>query len=246
MSKDMKSDMELSKYKILPVKIEKKISENWKDVDSYLPIHPFAILASAPPRSGKSNLIVNMLINPAFDWINKFDKIVIISPSIMSDKTFKPIVEISEDDENPLSDKLKIFTGDDIEDMDALIKAIIAGQDEDMSKETLVILDDCIGKLKNGLFGKTFARYRHKNMSLLAVSQMFKAFDVISRSCASGLMLFKTHNDKERIKILEELAGFPDAADYFDEATDEKHSFLWVNNEAGELWKNFDELLYKK
>lgn len=241
----MSKDMESSKYKILPVKIEKKISENWKDVDLYLPIHPFAILASAPPKSGKSNLLMNLLLNPQFDWINKFDKVIVISPSIMSDKTCKPIVEIAEDDENPLSEKVKIFTGDDIENMDELIKAIISDQDENPDQETLVILDDCIGKLKNGLFGKTFARYRHKNLSLFAVSQMWKAFDVISRSCASGLLIFKTHNDSEKQKIIEELAGYPDAEDAYDEATDEKHSFLWVNNESKQLYKNFDELLYE-
>jgi hypothetical protein len=235
-----------SKYKILPVKIEKKVSEKWKDVDSHLPKHAFAILVSAPPRSGKTNLLVNMLINPNFDWINKFDKIVWLSPSILTDKTAKPILEIADDEDNPLSEKIKIVSGDDLDNVDEIIKLIIEDQDENPEQETLVILDDMLGKMKNNSFSRLYTRYRHKNISMLAISQMFKGFDTTCRACASGLILFKTHNAKEREKIIEELAGYPDAEDAFDEATSAKHSFLWVNNEQGELWKNFSEILYKK
>lgn len=232
------------KYKILPVKIEKTISEKWKNTDSHLPIHPFAILISAPPKSGKTNCLVNMLLNPAFDWVNKFDKIIWISPSILTDKTAKPVLEIANDEDNPLSEKIKIFTGDDIDNIDELIKLIIEEQDENPEQETLVILDDCLGKMKNNSFSRLYTRYRHKNISMLAISQMFKGFDVTSRACASGLILYKTHNAKEREKIIEELAGYPDSNDYYDEATNKKHNFLWVNNETKQLWHNFEECLY--
>lgn len=232
------------KYKILPVKIEKTISERWKDVDEYLPRHCFAILVVAAPKSGKTNWLVNMLINPAFDWLNKFDKVIWISPSILTDKTAKPILDISNDEDNPLSEKIKIFTGDDIDNVDELIKIIIEEQDQNPEQETLIILDDMLGKLKNNSFSRLYTRYRHKNISMLAISQMFKGFDTTCRSCASGMILFKTHNDKERERIIEELGGYPDAKDCFDEATDKKHSFLWVNNETKQLWKNFEECLY--
>ena len=238
------SDNKTDKYKILPVKIEKSISEKWADTEPHLPRHAFAILVSAPPRSGKTNMLVNMLLNPAFDWINKFDKIIWISPSILTDKTAKPVLEIANDEDNPLSEKMKIFTGDDIDNMDELIKLIIEEQDENPEQETLVILDDCLGKMKNNSFSRLYTRYRHKNISMLAISQMFKGFDTTCRACASGLILYKTHNEGEKQKILEELAGYPDAEDAYAEATDKKHSFLWVNNETKQLWRNFEELLY--
>lgn len=232
------------KYTILPVKIDNVISEKWKDVEKHLPRHAFAILISAPPRSGKTNLLVNVLLNKDFDWINRFDKIIWISPSILTDKTAKPILEIANDEDNPLSEKLKIFTGDDIDNIDTLIKLIIEEQDENPEQETLVILDDCLGKMRNNSFSRLYTRYRHKNISMLAISQMFKGFDITSRACASGLIFFKTHNAKEKEKIIQELAGYPDAQDCFDEATDDKYSFLWVNNETKQLYKNFNELLY--
>ena len=234
------------KYKILPVKSKQLLSINWKNVPSYLPRHPFAILCQAPPKSGKTNLTVNLLLNPVFDWINKFDKIVWISPTIESDKTAKPIMEIVNDEENIDSDKIKIFTGDDIDNIDEIIKSIIEEQKEEPDNETLIILDDCIGKMKNGEFGKLYAKYRHNNLSLLGISQTFKSFDVISRASASGYILFKTYNQNEKGKIIDELSGIPDIENLYDEATSKKHSFLWINIDEQQAWKNFDELLWEK
>jgi hypothetical protein len=234
------------KYQILPVKSKQLLSNNWKTVPSYLPRHPFAILCQAPPKSGKTNLCVNMLLNPAFNWLSKFDKVVWISPTILSDKTAKPIVEIANDEENIDSDKIKIFTGDDIDNIDDIIKSIVEDQIENPEHETLIILDDCIGKMKNGEFGKLYAKYRHNNLSLLGISQTFKSFDVISRASASGYILFKTYNQKERGKIIEELSGIPDIENLYDEATDKKHSFLWINVDEQEAWRNFEEKLWAK
>jgi hypothetical protein len=238
--------MSSNKYKILPVKIKKNTSKKWANVDPRLPAHPFALLVAAPPKSGKSNFLVAMLLLPDFAWLDKFDKVVICSPTILSDLTMAPIVEISKDEENPLSEKLKIFSGDDLDNIDELVKMVIADQKENPEQETLLILDDCIGMMKGGLFGRTYAKYRHDNLSILGTSQMFKAFDPISRASSNGLILFKTHNEKERVKIMEELAGFPNIEKYYDEATEKKHNFLWVNIQQQELWHNFDDLLWKK
>ena len=235
-----------NKYKILPVKSKQLLSNNWKNVPSYLPRHPFAILCQAPPKSGKTNWCVNMLLNPAFDWLDKFDKIVWISPTILSDKTAKAIVEIANDEENIDSDKIKIFTGDDIDNIDEIIKSIIEQQREESETETLIILDDCIGKMKNGEFGKLYAKYRHNNLSLLGISQTFKSFDIISRASASGYVLFKTYNQNEKGKIIEELSGIPYIENLYDEATDTKHSFLWINVDEQEAWRNFEEKLWAK
>lgn len=234
------------KYQILPVKSKQLLSANWKTVPSYLPRHPFAILCQAPPKSGKTNWTVNMLLNPAFDWLDKFDKIVWISPTILSDKTAKPVVQIANDEENIDSDKIKIFSGDDIDNIDQIIKSIVETQREEPEIETLIILDDCIGKMKNGEFGKLYAKYRHNNLSLLGISQTFKSFDVISRASASGYVLFKTYNSNEKTKIMEELSGIPDIENLYNEATDKKHSFLWINIDEQEAWRNFEEKLWAK
>jgi hypothetical protein len=235
-----------SKYKILPVKIKNKVSEKWKDVDKRLPIHPFALLIQAPPKSGKTNWLVNQLLNPAFGWLLKFGKVIWISPTIESDKTARPIMDIIHDEDNELGDKIKVFTGDDIDMIDHIIKEAVKQQKEDPEMETLIILDDCIGKMKNGEFGKLYAKYRHNNLSIVGISQTFKSFDVISRASANGYILFRSYNEAEKKKIMEELASFPFIEKHYDECTRDKHNFLWVNVENQELWHNFDRCVWSK
>lgn len=237
-----------SKYKILPVKVNRKKPEKWSDVDDMLPIHPFAILCQAPPKSGKSNWCLNMVLNPMFDWINRFDRIVWISPTIMSDKTVAPIHKVIDPDieDNKYADKVKIFTDSDLDNIDEIIKMVLEEQREEPDITTLIILDDCIGKMKGGEFGKLYAKYRHYNLSLLGISQTFKSFDVISRASANGYILFKTYNQKEKSKIMEELSGFPNIEEMYDEVTDKKHSFLWVNIENQAIYDNFERKLWSK
>lgn len=236
------------KYEILPVKIDKKKHEKWADVDDMLMQHPFAVLCCAPPKSGKSVLTVNALLNPCFDWINRFDRVVIISPTIMSDKSWAPIHKVidPEIEDNPYSDKVKIFTGDDLDNMDALISAIIEEQKSDPDVSTLIIIDDAIGKLRNGELGKLYAKYRHFNLSVLTISQAFKSFDPISRASCNGYILFKTHNMKEHQKIVEEMNGIPNFEKMYDDVTDKKHSFLWVNLEKQAVYDNFNKKIYSK
>jgi hypothetical protein len=237
-----------NKYEILPVKIDKKKHEKWADVDEMLPIHPFAVLCCAPPKSGKSVLTVNALLNPSFDWINRFDRVVIISPTIMSDKSWAPIHKVidHEIEDNPYSDKVKIFTGDDLDHMDEIIDAIVEEQKSDPTITSLIIIDDAIGRLRNGSLGKIYAKYRHFNLSLLTISQAFKSFDPISRCSCNGYVLFKTHNMKERQKIVEEMNGIPNFEKMYDEVTDKKHSFLWVNLEKQAVYDNFNKKIYSK
>lgn len=242
------SEKKSEKYKILPVKVERKKHEKWADVDEMLPIHPFAVLCQAPPKSGKTNWCLNMVLNENFSWINRFDRIVWISPTIMSDKTAKPLFKVidPEIEDNPYSDKVKIFTDSDIDNIDAIIQSILEDQRENPEITTLIILDDCIGKMKNGEFGRLYAKYRHNNLSLLGISQTFKSFDVISRASANGYVLFKTYNQREKQKIMDELSGFPNIEQMYDQVVDKKHSFLWINIENQAVYDNFDKLLWKK
>lgn len=239
-------DKKESKYKILPVKIDKKKHPKWADVPDFLPTHCSAILVQAPPKSGKSVWLANMIMNPKFDWLNRFDRIVWISPTIYSDKSVAPIHKVidPEIEDNPYADKVKLF--DNVDDIDLIIKTTLEDQKENLETTTLLILDDCIGAMKNGELGKTMAKYRHYNLSIVAISQIWKGFCPISRASANGYILFKTFNTKEKEKIMEELSGIPDIEQMYDEVTSKKHSFLWVNLEQQEVWDNFDKCIWKK
>lgn len=236
----------MNKYKILPVKKDESTNPFWSHVPKFLPIHPFCMLMNAPPKSGKSNLLVNLLLNTCFDYVHKFKNIYWVSPTVTSDKTTEPIMKILNDEsENDLKDIITIFTDDDLDDMNALIKAIIETQ-VDSPEPSLIIMDDCIGKMKGGEFGKLCAKYRHFNLSIIGISQSFKSFDTISRNSASHYILFKTYNEKEEEKMIEELNGFPNIKKYYDEATQEKYNFLYINIEEQIIMKNFDLILWDR
>lgn len=224
---------------IYPVKKKPEEDKRWADLKmSPIPCHPFNLLICAKPKQGKSNLIVNLLYNPAFNYKKRFDNIIYISPSVIGDKTLENNIVIDED-------IIKMY--DKLEPLAPIIDTITQEQHENKEESLLLILDDLVGNLRCGTIGKISAKYRHYNMSLIVVSQNYKSFSVLTRNSASQFILFKTHNQKEIDKINEEIgASFgADFENIYDYATKEKHDFLCVDVERQQLTKNFNELLLK-
>lgn len=226
------------KYEILPVRVERKCPKGWERVDKRLPIHQFCLSILAPPRSGKSNLIMNLLYSPEFDFASKFDKVVIISPSIENDQTMRHAFE----DE----DIVKFYEPEMLDNMDDLVKEIIQAQKDDPEQQTLLILDDCLGKLKGKALSTLCSRYRHFNLSMILVSQTFKGFDVATRNCASHWIMFRSFNEQEQKKIADEFNSFPNFIEHYHHATEEKYHFLYVDVNNQRLMKDFNEVVYEK
>jgi len=64
---------------------------------------------------------------------------------------------------------------------------------------------------------------------------------------SSQYILFRTNNKKELAKLEEEFSGnFPSFMELYNRGTQEKYSFLYLDNEKIEAHRNFTELLYKK
>lgn len=230
--------MDKQKYEILPVRINKKVPEGWEKFDERLMRHQFCLAICASPRCGKSNLICNLLYNHQYDFSNRFDKVVIISPSIENDQTMKFVME---DD-----DIIKFYEPEMLDNMDELVHEIVEGQKKEPDQQTLLILDDCLGKLKGKALSTLCSRYRHFNLSMILVSQTFKGFDVTTRNCASHWIMFRSFNEKEQKKIEEEFNSFPNFLDHYLHATQDKYHFLYVDINNQKLWKDFNELLFTK
>lgn len=227
---------------IYPVKIEfsedeKKEMKKWSVLPNVLPHDNFIMLLMAPPRSGKSVLIMNLIYNDIFNYKKIFDKIIFISPTLMNDKTLKHIVE---DD-----DVMKIHEYEDIHNIDGIIKGIIDDQKEH-KEHTLIILDDMVGMLGNNNkeLNTLATRYRHFNISMIISSQNYKSYGVLLRNCASHWVFFKTNMLKEQNKIMEDMNSYPNFKKYYDEATKERYSFLFIDQLGLKLYKKFNELLY--
>ena len=237
--------------KVLPVKKlpdDSSVGKK-KPLDTRLPgatesggFKPFLMVITAPVRSGKSNLLVNLIFNKNFGYRNYFDEIMYISPTIANDDTGRAIME---------DDKIiKITEG--LDQLDLILESIVeiqrAKEKEDRG-HTLLILDDCLGLIKtigNSYFASLCSRYRHYKLSIVVTTQNFRSVPVTCRYNATAYIIFKTNNRKELKKMTEELDGNFPFLEIYNKATDARYDFLYLNQETIKAYKNFDELLYEK
>jgi hypoxanthine phosphoribosyltransferase len=130
-----------SSLEVLPVKI--KMPEQ-DDLNPILPPHAFLLGIIAPPRSGKTNLIMNLLLNDQFYYNKKkspysyFDEIFYLSPTQIFDKTccellpkLENLIQITDPDELVFADTI----------LDKITKEQAEVEKEDRKKILVVILD---------------------------------------------------------------------------------------------------------
>lgn len=232
---------------IYPVKLENLEDPKWNQLDERLPKPPFLIVLQGPCASGKSVTLVNMLYNDNY-YRDLFDHVVIISPTIENDLTWKIALE---------DESVTIITGDDLEDVDSVVDAIfqvqlkkvqLAESTHTQIPHLLMIIDDCLGML-----GKKFARlctkHRHPRISILVTTQDFRSIPLQCRSNASHYMIYRTHNKRELGKMIEEFGGQYGTDNFmklYNQATDERYSFLVLHNRTVKAYKRFDQLLYDR
>ena len=82
------------------------------------------------------------------------------------------------------------------------------------------------------LLSMIFLRGRHMGVQAITMSQRYRAQSTVARSQACWLVLFRLRNRKELEAIIEELSAvYPPKTleKLYQAATDERHSFLYVN-----------------
>jgi hypothetical protein len=234
--------MNKNDLKILQVKKLNK-ADDYPNIKHPLPSPPFTLALIAPTKSGKSNLIVNLLKNSYFGYDDVFKEIYYISPTVGIDETLR---SINEDD-----DIIKINEEDDLKFLDDILNDIVKTQ-KAKSKEdrepVLIVLDDCLDYLKKSKRLDSLPSYsRHYNISIIITTQVYNALPTKLRKNSSGYLIARIYNNKDLQNIEEEIgANFMDFRENYEKATKEKYSFLYVDNRNIELWKNFDELLWQK
>lgn len=241
----MSKDKDLT---ILPVEEPtglSKLEPKWDDLDERLPKPPFVCVLNAGVASGKTTTIVNMLYNPNF-YRGLFDSIIIMSPTIENDLTWHTALN---------DDTVTVITGDKLDQTDDIIKAIFnvktkevqeAEERGEIPKQTLLILDDMLGMLGKK-FDNMITRHRHPRISVLVTTQDFRSMPPKVRSNASHYMIYRTQNQKELAKIIEEFAnnyGTQKFQECYDMCTREKHSFMCLHQRDKKIYKKFDELIY--
>jgi hypothetical protein len=234
------------KYQINPLDIE---------LHPHLPIHPHTIIFLAQPRSGKTNLICNLLANPNFYNCQKYwDEVIYISPTQIFDKTAMQILP-------KLNNIMQIHDHQDLLRIDVILEDIKNRQMK-LLKETdpltgkpkvmeriLIVFDDCLSYLKeDDSLGYFISKFRHFNCSVWCTTQSFRKLPPIIRNCAGNIIHFQLANERELEKVEEEY-GVSFGKNYSSiskEITKKKYDFVYMDLENLKLYHNFDTLVLDK
>ena len=209
-----------------------------------LPPHAFLWGIVAPPRSGKSNMLMSLIGASHMYGRNYFDEIYVFSPSQDFDDTTRHVLP-------KLENVIQISDPHQIENADIFVEQIMNQQAKEEPEErskVLCIFDDMAGTLeKNKQLQKLATKYRHYGISIICSVQQYKSLPVMIRNCMTCFTHFHIPNEKEYIKMNEELHDrFPNGAELGRYATQKRYNFLFMNIEKATLHHNFDTLLYDK
>jgi len=219
-----------------------------------LPKHAFLMLLVAPPKRGKSNLVMNILANENYygecnTGEDYFSEIWYFSPTCEFDNTTSSVIE-------KIENLIMISDPSDLSNLTSLIKNIVKDRAEKTKEyvkdkvpiherdKALIVLDDCIGFFTKEL-EVLCTRYRHFGISIIITSQQFRKIPLLCRNCCNALIFFDLGAPKELLKIEEEFGCHygEDFMDLADKAIERQYDFCFMNHDAQKLYKNFSELL---
>tara|TARA_R100000655_G_scaffold32115_1_gene63904 strand:- start:1565 stop:2341 length:777 start_codon:yes stop_codon:yes gene_type:complete len=207
----------------------------------------FAMLIVGKPRSGKTNLLLNLTTKSHKNFNRKFDRVFLISPSVntMENDPF----ELLPDDQ-----KFEVATESNINSILDTIR--------DTGDKVLLILDDCISDIRGkgksdieNLLHRIFFNRRHLagkggNLSIIATSQTYNKIDPKLRKTCSHLILFENKNKKELDSIYDEVILIP-KKEFFDVLRyiyDRKFRFMYIDTTLPDykmIHKDFNRLVVK-
>lgn len=193
--------------------------------------------------SGKTSLLLNLIMKKDSPWYKKFNLIFLISPTASKDDKMKELIE-------DIGDNQYFDTLDDSV-MESIKQQIEADTEKRGKKgDYLIIYDDVIhmlkGKNKSKLVDQIATQNRHFNITNAYLLQKWNTYlSPLIRSNLDLISFFQTPNKKELKSFFEEI-GTEDEdimRALYDYATDKDYSFLHINNYGSKpkYYKNLDE-----
>ena len=157
---------------------------------------PFKVLINGKSQlSGKTTIVLNLLLNPDFKYSKEFkgENMYIVSDNKLDNK-LRLLQEYKEiPDENVMTYDESVLTQlyTDLEE------EFIAEKEEKNIQNRLILFDDCgySGNLKNkqsGIISKLICNGRHLNLSQIYTSQKFSQVSTTLRTNLTGAILFNT------------------------------------------------------
>lgn len=198
---------------IYPVREDQSDQVIFADQDDRIPCHPFRLLLIAPSGTGKTTILVNMLLRPEF-YFNYFNDIRIVSPSIFTDYKWKPVRDTIPDDLKP-QHLYESFDPGMVSEILHRQREIIKELDghKELAPRILLLFDDILAEklfrvASTGPLEDLFARGRQLNISVIVSSQFYKEISTRARDNPTNIVIMNIgRNKKELSNIAEELSG---------------------------------------
>ena len=201
---------------------------------------PMRSILLGPSGSGKTVLLVSMILDIYRDC---FERIYIWSPSVFVDHSWEPVKKYIEKELKINTEKEKTYFDEynhaDLENViDTQYKLIDHMKKQEYKKlfNILIVIDDFADNPSftrhSKLLHSLYTRGRHLMISTITSTQVFNALSPIIRKNITQLYVYKLRNYKDLEAVLEELSALTDKKtllEMYKLATDEPHSFLYIN-----------------
>jgi hypothetical protein len=241
-------------YKIL--KVRDKNDSYYTPVDRLFDLSFRLLINGKSQLSGKTTIILNLLLNPTFNYDKMFDgdDIHIISNNKLDNKLamMADKLDIPEENRQEFDEDYLEILYEDIEE--EFMEDVSEGR---KPKNKLIIFDDCgySGSLKSyskgNIVDKMICNGRHLNLSQIYTSQRFSQCSTCLRTNLTGAIMFST-SMKELELIAEDFNYMTTKKEFikiFRETTAKPREFMVINfsNPPAEMYLNtmFEPIKWK-
>ena len=201
---------------------EKNSKKKFKQLYSYMPNDTFRMLICGNSGSGKTNLLFHMIMEPLLFY----DQIYLYGKNLEQEKYQKMKKEM-EDIESNINYNPLILQNDDILPVTCM---------ENDGSQNIVIFDDYVCEKNKKDLVDYFIQGRHKNCSVIYLSQSFYKTPKDIRLNCSHYCIYDFPSKREKSMICQEL-NVP--KEKYLEAIDQPYSFLYVDKPMKKMKKNF-------
>ena len=218
----------------------------------------FNLVINGYSGSGKTNLLIQILNRRAKNGVRQslrrvFDSVVIVSPTLstLANNIFEDLDE---------KKKFKSFDEEMLDGLDEILEEMRDKQeDEDENPDgeefnTLLILDDVGTQIKKNKraearFSQLIANRRHKNLSVITITQKHKDMPLSIRANLTHYITFLPKNQQEKEAIYGEYVSRPkkDMNDFFNYFFQKKYDQMLIDmsNPPFIFYRNFNEVKFK-
>ena len=197
-------------------------TNSYKQLYQYMPDDTFRMLICGNSGSGKTNLLYHMLMKP----LVYYDQIHLYGKNLEQQK-YQDMISTFDDISQSVGYNVLLCSNDDIVPVENLM---------DDTAQKIVIFDDYVCDKNQKPLIDYFIRGRHKNCSIIYLSQSFYGTPKDIRLNCSHFCVYEFPSSNERNLISRELGV---DKDQYINATNKPYSFLYVDKPKKVISRNF-------